>query len=48
MADTYASLGFKVYVPEFLDPVYKGPIENVPEILKAVQQQKMPALKERY
>lgn len=33
VADTYAALGFKVYMPEFLEPVFKGSIEDIPKIL---------------
>lgn len=33
IADTYAELGFKVYLPEFLEPIYKGSIEDIPKLL---------------
>lgn len=48
IADTYAALGFKVYLPEFLEPVYKGSIEDVPKILEVVQQQKIDKIKTKY
>lgn len=48
VADTYATLGFKVYLPEFLEPIYKGSIEDVPKILEVVGQQKMATIKAKY
>jgi dienelactone hydrolase len=48
VADTYAALGFRVYLPEFLEPVYKGSIEDVPKILEVVQAQKISTIKAKY
>lgn len=48
IADTYANLGFTVFLPEFLDPVYKGSIEDIPKILEVVQAQKIDKIKARY
>lgn len=48
IADTYAALGYNVFMPEFLDPVHKGSLEDVPKILETVSKQKMPALKDKY
>jgi hypothetical protein len=48
IADTYAALGFTVFWPEFLDPVYQGSIEDIPKILEVVQAQKIDKIKARY
>jgi dienelactone hydrolase len=48
IADTYADLGFTVFLPEFLDPAYKGPIEDIPKILEVVQAQKIDKIKAKY
>lgn len=35
-------------MPEFLEPVYKGSIEDIPKILEVVQQQKVEKIKAKY
>lgn len=48
LADTFASFGYIVYLPELLDPVYQGSIEDMPKLLEALQKQKIATIKSRY
>ena len=48
MADTYAVLGYNVFMPEFLDAPYSGSIEDVPKILEVVKKQQIADIKAKY
>lgn len=48
IADTYACLGFKVYLTEFLDPPYKGSLAELSKIFEVVQMQKVETVKARF
>lgn len=48
IADTYACLGFKVYLTQFLDPPYEGSIEELAKIYEVVQMQKVATVRARF
>lgn len=48
VADTYAKLGFKVYLPQLLQPAYNGSIADVPKIYQVVQQQVVDKIHAKY
>lgn len=45
IADTYAKLGYSVYLPELLSPPYQGPIEMEP-IMNNVKSQNYEKMRE--
>lgn len=48
VADTFGALGFNVFMPEMLNPVFTGPLSDSAKMIEIVQQQKTATLEEKY
>jgi dienelactone hydrolase len=47
VADLFASKGYNVFMPEFLDPCYKGPIDS-PAVITSVKSQSLQQMEGRF
>jgi len=41
-------MGYNVFMPEFLDPPYRGSIEDIPKLLEVVKKQKLDDINAKY